>query len=632
MEIMTINTHDPNYRELKKFLTCMTYEQQVLYLYELLMDLINNGGAPGTSATVTVGGTTTGEPGTDANVENTGTSTNVVLEFTIPRGDVGPQGDPGEQGPAGPKGDPGERGPAGEQGPEGPQGPAGPQGDPGEQGPAGPKGDPGERGPAGEQGPEGPQGPAGPPGEQGEQGPAGPKGDPGEQGPQGNPGERGPQGDPGEQGPAGRSGTITVGTVTTGEPGTQAKVENVGTETDAVFDFTIPQGPQGEPGGGGTGGTVSVQVGETTTGEPGTDASVENTGTDTNVMLEFTIPRGEKGPAGERGPAGEQGPKGDPGEQGPQGNPGERGPQGEQGPAGERGPAGEQGPKGDPGEQGPKGDPGERGPEGPPGPAGSSVAPTMPSADYSDVEALSEYITAHGNVVGEYASPAEVLATVSGEVMVQAHVGGSTESDILKIRHKVVYAPLRPSGIGGSAQKTLAFIKSSKPMIDIDCPMVLDGNPNIQIQHYLNSSYNTIRTIMIDFNDYVIDNSYDGAGLKYYGMMSRPGSQIFFNQTSGYNAYELNAQYLASVMFELMDPTGRYPESILILPAFVDVQSTANSDNTAGEGHIQIDIQVGDYMKSSMTGDELVPIDTFLTTMISTYGERIHIVAHLTNG
>ena len=227
MEIMTIDTHDPNYRELKKFLTCMSYEQQVLYLYELLMDLINNGGAPGTSATVTVGGTTTGEPGTDAEVENTGTKTNVVLEFTIPRGDVGPavpQGDPGEQGPAGPKGDPGERGPAGERGP---------QGDPGERGPAGPQGDPGERGP---EGPQGEQGPAGPPGEQG------------------------------EQGPAGRSGTIAVGTVTTGEPGSEAKVTNVGTATDAVFDFTIPQGEPGEPGGGGTGGTVSVQVGETTTG------------------------------------------------------------------------------------------------------------------------------------------------------------------------------------------------------------------------------------------------------------------------------------------------------------------------------------------------------------------------------
>lgn len=39
--------------------------------------------------------------------------------------------------------------------------------------------------------------------------------------------------------------SLAVGTVTTGEPGTQAKVENSGTETDAVLNFTIPQGNQG---------------------------------------------------------------------------------------------------------------------------------------------------------------------------------------------------------------------------------------------------------------------------------------------------------------------------------------------------------------------------------------------------
>ena len=40
--------------------------------------------------------------------------------------------------------------------------------------------------------------------------------------------------------------TITVGTVTTGEPGTNAEVTNRGTEKDAVLDFTIPRGDTGE--------------------------------------------------------------------------------------------------------------------------------------------------------------------------------------------------------------------------------------------------------------------------------------------------------------------------------------------------------------------------------------------------
>lgn len=39
--------------------------------------------------------------------------------------------------------------------------------------------------------------------------------------------------------------TVSVGTVSTGEPGTNAAVTNSGTENDAVFDFTIPRGDPG---------------------------------------------------------------------------------------------------------------------------------------------------------------------------------------------------------------------------------------------------------------------------------------------------------------------------------------------------------------------------------------------------
>ena len=59
----------------------------------------------GSTVSVNVGKTTTGEPGTNASVTNSGDETNVVLNFTIPRGNTGPtgkQGPAGAPGPAGP--------------------------------------------------------------------------------------------------------------------------------------------------------------------------------------------------------------------------------------------------------------------------------------------------------------------------------------------------------------------------------------------------------------------------------------------------------------------------------------------------------------------------------------------------
>lgn len=64
----------------------------------------------------------------------------------------------------------------------------------------------------------------------------------------------GPQGIQGETGPQGPAGTIAIGTVTTGAPGSSADVDNVGTASAAILDFTIPRGdvgatgPQGDPG------------------------------------------------------------------------------------------------------------------------------------------------------------------------------------------------------------------------------------------------------------------------------------------------------------------------------------------------------------------------------------------------
>lgn len=58
---------------------------------------------------------------------------------------------------------------------------------------------------------------------------------------------KGEQGSPGKDGTA---ATVAIGTVTTGEPGTTASVTNVGTDTAAVLNITIPRGDKGTDGTG----------------------------------------------------------------------------------------------------------------------------------------------------------------------------------------------------------------------------------------------------------------------------------------------------------------------------------------------------------------------------------------------
>lgn len=50
------------------------------------------------------------------------------------------------------------------------------------------------------------------------------------------------QGAQGAQGEAGKAATVRVGTVTTLDAGSDATVTNVGTDTDAIFNFAIPRG------------------------------------------------------------------------------------------------------------------------------------------------------------------------------------------------------------------------------------------------------------------------------------------------------------------------------------------------------------------------------------------------------
>ena len=63
--------------------------------------------------------------------------------------------------------------------------------------------------------------------------------------PTGATGPTGPQGDVGPTGADGVTPLISIGTVTTGAPGTEASVTITGEPPAYVFNFVIPQGPTG---------------------------------------------------------------------------------------------------------------------------------------------------------------------------------------------------------------------------------------------------------------------------------------------------------------------------------------------------------------------------------------------------
>ena len=73
-------------------------------------------------------------------------------------------------------------------------------------------------------------------------------------------------------------------------------------------------GPTGSTGADGT--AATVEVGTITTGEPGTDAAVTNSGTPQAATLDFVIPQGATGATGATGPTG---PTGETGATGPTG-------------------------------------------------------------------------------------------------------------------------------------------------------------------------------------------------------------------------------------------------------------------------------------------------------------------------
>lgn len=110
-----------------------------------------------------------------------------------------------------------------------------------------------------------------------------------------------PRGIDGVLGGPGPSTEIRIGTVASGAT---ADATMSGSSPLQYLNLVLPQGPAGPVGPAGPQGPTTVAVGTTTTGAAGTNASVINTGTNTAAVFAFTIPRGATGATGATGAQG----------------------------------------------------------------------------------------------------------------------------------------------------------------------------------------------------------------------------------------------------------------------------------------------------------------------------------------
>lgn len=90
--------------------------EQIVIPVEVIGGKGDKGDKGDTALSVTVGSVTTGDAGTTASVVNSGTNEDLILDFTIPKGDKGAKGAKGDKGETGPQGPQGDTGPQGEKG------------------------------------------------------------------------------------------------------------------------------------------------------------------------------------------------------------------------------------------------------------------------------------------------------------------------------------------------------------------------------------------------------------------------------------------------------------------------------------------------------------------------------------
>ena len=98
---------------------------------------------------------------------------------------------------------------------------------------------------------------------------------------------------------------ISIGTVSTGDEGTEAAATITGEVTDLKLNLTIPRGNTGAQGA--TGQTPTISIGTVSSLGEGESATAEITGTSPNLTLNLGIPVGATGAQGETGPTGATG-------------------------------------------------------------------------------------------------------------------------------------------------------------------------------------------------------------------------------------------------------------------------------------------------------------------------------------
>ena len=115
--------------------------------------------------------------------------------------------------------------------------------------------------------------------------------------------------------------SVTIGTTTTLPAGSSATVTNSGDSNNAIFNFGIPKGDTGATGAtgptgptgpagpaGAAGAAATITLGSVNTGAAGSSVIITNSGTSSDAIFNFTIPQGNTGATGATGPAGPAGP------------------------------------------------------------------------------------------------------------------------------------------------------------------------------------------------------------------------------------------------------------------------------------------------------------------------------------